>query len=81
MAKGSGSAFVKGVFVCLMGFIVLGLVVLALTGGMDLNPVGVLFVFVVGCLNVWIVLAISKKGYSQGREDKPRSDDESLSGH
>ena len=81
MAKGSGSAFVKGGFVCLMALVVIGLIVLMLTGTMDLDPVGVVFVFVVGCLNVWIVLAISKKGSTQRQADRPRSDDESLSEH
>ena len=78
MANGSGSAFVKGGLGCLAAFLVIGLVAVLLGGHMHIDAGGACLLLVIGGVLGLIVFAIYKKGYTQGKEERPPSEDDNF---
>jgi len=65
---GAGGAFLKGGCGCIVAFLVIGLLVVAVGGSMHIDIGGAILLFVIGGIIGLIVLAI----YNKGRRDRDR---------
>ncbi len=62
-----GGAFAKGGCGCLLAFLAIGFVVVLFGGNMWLDLGGAIMLFVIGGVIGLVVLAVYKKGYTEGR--------------
>ncbi len=66
-----GKAFMKGGAGCLVAFIVVGILVVIVGGSVRLDPVGVVFLLIIGGVIGLVVNWIYQKGRRDADDDEP----------
>jgi hypothetical protein len=65
--SGGGEAFVKGGCGCIVAFLVIGLLFVAVGGSMHVDIGGAILLFVIGGVIGLVVQAVYSRGYREGR--------------